>query len=101
MKNWCQHTGLTYGQTIGIGAGEMLPFLKDIPLGYRPKKNMGAAFRQLSTNIINRKSGKDILLSPNYPRLLWKIQASLMVWYPRAKSNGLKKKELYRQIKLS
>lgn len=39
MKNWCRATGLTWGQAVGVGAGEMLPFLKDIPLGHGPNKN--------------------------------------------------------------
>lgn len=94
MKNWCKSTGLIYGQTLGVGAGEMLPFLKDIPLGHGPNKNIGIALQKLSQNIMSLNQGDDLFLSPNWSRFLWKIQASLCVWYPRAKKNGLKKKEL-------
>lgn len=98
MKNWCKATGLTYGQTLGIGAGEMLPFFKDIPLGHGPNKNIGIAFQKLSCNVLSLKKEKDIFISPNWPRFLWKIQASLYVWYPRAKKNRLKRKELKNKV---
>lgn len=94
MKNWCKAAGLTYGQTLGIGAGEMLPFLKDIPLGHGPNKNIGIALQKFSCNILSLNKGNDLFISPNWPRFLWKIQASLSVWYPRAKKNGLKRKNL-------
>ncbi len=94
MKNWCKAAGLIYGQTLGVGAGEMLPFLKDIPLGYGPNKNIGIALQKLSQNILSLNQGEDLFIAPNWPRFLWKIQASLCFWYPRAKKNGLKKKEL-------
>lgn len=94
IKNWCKATGLTYGQTLGVGAGEMLPFLKDIPLGHGPNKNIGIAFQKLVCNILSLSKGEDLFISPNWPRFLWKIQASLFVWYPRAKKNGLKRKEI-------
>ncbi len=98
MKNWCKATGLTWGQAVGVGAGEMLPFLKDIPLGHGPNKNIGMACRELACNIMAFSSGEDLFISPNWPRFLWRIQASLSVWYPRAKKNGLKRKNLFEQI---
>ncbi len=94
MKNWCKAAGLIYGQTLGVGAGEMLPFLKDIPLGYGPNKNIGIALQKLSQNILSLNQGEDLFIAPNWSRFLWKIQASLCFWYPRAKKNGLKRKEL-------
>ena len=98
MKNWCNAMGLTWGQGIGIGAGEMLPFLKDIPLGHGPNKNIGRSFKELACNITALDGGKDLFISPNWPRLLWKIQASLLYFYPLAKKNGLKKKDLFEQV---
>lgn len=94
MKNWCKAAGLIYGQTVGVGAGEMLPFLKNIPLGHGPNKSIGIAFQKLSCNILSLNKGKDLFISPDWPRFLWKIQSSLDFWYPRAKKNGLKRKEL-------
>ena len=94
MKNWCKAAGLIYGQTLGVGAREMLPFLKDIPLGYGPNKNIGIALQKLSQNILSLNQGEDLFIAPNWPQFLWKIQASLCFWYPRAKKNGLKREEL-------
>lgn len=94
IKNWCKATGLNYGQTVGIGAGEMLPFIKDIPLGYGPNKNLGIALRELSCNVLSLNQGEDIFISPNWPRFLWRIMSSLYCWYPRAKKNGLTGKRL-------
>lgn len=98
MRNWCKATGLTYCQTLGIGAGEMLPFFKDVPLGHGPNKNIGIALQKLSHNILSLNQGEDLFISPNWPRFLWKIQASLCFWYPRAKKNGLKKNELKNKV---
>ncbi len=99
MKNWCKAAGLTYGQTLGIGAGEMLPFLKDIPLGHGPNKNIGIALQKLSRNILSLRQGNDIFISPNWPRFLWKIASTYSFWYPQAKKNGLKRKRLKEKAK--
>lgn len=98
MQNWCKATGLTYGQTLGIGAGEMLPFFKDVPLGHGPNKNIGIALQRLSQNILSMNQREDLFISPNWPRFLWKIQAALCFWYPRAKKNGLKREELKNKV---
>lgn len=90
MKNWCRISGIVYGQSIGVGAGEMLPFLRDIPLGHGPNRNIGMAFRKLADNILSLKSEEDLFVLPNWPRFLWRIQASLLVWYPRARKNGVR-----------
>lgn len=99
MRNWCKAVGLTYGQTLGIGAGEMLPFFKDIPLGVGPNKNIGIAFQELSHNILCLSQGEDIFTSPNWPRFLWKIVSSYSFWYPKAKKNGLKRRRLIQTVK--
>ena len=100
MKNWSKKVNVIWGQAMGVGAGEMIPFIKDVPLGHGPNKNMGTALKNLSLNIINKNTGTDMYVSPNWPRLLWKIQASLFVWYPRAKKNGLSKKDLFEKASI-
>lgn len=94
MKIWCAATGTTWGQAIGAGAGEMLPFISEISLGHEPNKNLGYAIKCLVNNLLNKKTGTDILFSPNWPRALWRIQSTLFVWYPRAKQNGLKLRDI-------
>ncbi len=96
MKNWCASANLNWGQGIGIGAGEMLPFIADVPLKHGPNKSVGYAIGDLAANLLNRQSGKDRFISPNWPRFLWRIQSTKFFWMPRAKSNRLKKQDLYR-----
>lgn len=98
MKLWCEAAHLTWGQAIGVGAGEMLPLVKNIPLGYGPNKNIGNAIKTLSKNITTAESGTDIFISPNWPRFLWRFQGSIMFWYPRAKANGLNMRKMRRRI---
>ena len=97
MKLWCDAAGLKWGQAIGVGAGEMMSFIADVPLGHGPNKNIGIAVKRLSNNLLSRKSGEDIFISPNWPRFLWRIQASLFFWHPRARKNGLKIRDLKRK----
>ena len=72
----------------------LFQIFKDVPLGHGPNKNVGIALHKLSQNILSLNQGEDLFISPNWPRFLWKIQASLCFWYPRAKKNRLKRKEL-------
>lgn len=99
IKNWCAAADLNWGQGVGIGAGEMLPFTAHVPLKHGPNKNIGNAISSLAANIRNRKSGKDRFVSPNWPRFLWRMQSTKFFWIPRARSNRLKKQDLYRRVK--
>lgn len=93
-KHWCAACGAEWGQALGAGAGEMLPFLTSVPLGHGPNKNLGRAIQSLAENIRNRRSGEDMLISPNYPRFLWRVQGTYFVWHSRARKNGVKPREL-------
>lgn len=97
MKNWCNAVQLKWGQGIGIGAGEMQPAIRNVPAGHGPNKSIGNALKSLADHINNCKSGKDILVSPNFPRFLWK-KAGNIFWYQQAKENGLRRKDLYIKI---
>lgn len=94
MRNWCRKTGVSWGQGIAMGAGEMLPFIRNIPLGHGPNKNLGRAMDALTSHILTLSDGEDIYFSPNFPRLLWKLQAH-QFWYSRGKANGVKRKMLF------
>lgn len=97
MKNWCCSVNLKWGQGLGIGAGEMQPFIRNIPAGHGPNKSIGSALKKLADNINNRKSGDDMFVSPNFPRFLWKKSGNRF-WYRQAKENGLKIKDLYKRM---
>lgn len=98
MKHWCKSVHAIWGQAIGVGAGEMIPFISNIPLGHGPNKNLGKAIHDMSFNILNKKSGKDIYVSPNWIRYVWRLQSTLLVWYPRARKNGLHFKDLFKKV---
>ncbi|GMG96509.1 hypothetical protein [Tepidimicrobium xylanilyticum] len=94
IKNWCKKAGLGWGQGIGVGAGGMLTAVKNVPIGHGPKKNLGLAFEKLARNILKGSSGEDIFITPNFPRILYKLAAE-MGWRKAVKSNGLKRKDLF------
>lgn len=98
MKNWCLRAGGVWGQGVGVGGGEMLPFLTDIPLGHGPNKDFGNALKRLADNAVNGRAEADIYASPNWFRFLWRIEATFSVWLPRAKMNKVKLRELFRKI---
>lgn len=98
IKNWCKRTGVIFGQALGNGAGEMLPLVSNIPMGYGPNKNIGDALKKLSSNIVNNCGGETMYVVPNWPRLLWRIQSTISVWHPRAKANGIKRKEIRKRL---
>lgn len=94
MENWCERAGLKWGQGVGIGAGGMIQSVKNVPLGYGPKKNLGTVFNQLVNNILNRTSGENIFITANFPRIMYKIAAE-MGWRKAIKANGLRRKDLH------
>jgi hypothetical protein len=93
MKHWCTKTGLLWGQGLGIGAGGMLISTKNIPIGNGPKKNLGNALKTFSFNILNQKSGENIMITANFPRIAYKLAAEAG-WRQRIKMNGLQVKDI-------
>lgn len=94
MENWCFKAGLKWGQGIGIGAGAMLPEIKNVPIEHGPKKNLGKALKQLASNILNVHSEENIFITANFPRFLYKFSAQIG-WQKDIKKNGLKRKDLF------
>lgn len=96
IETWCKKAELVWGQGGGVGAGEMLGSLQSVPIGHGPKKNLGRALEALAKNILNRTSGGNLFISPNFPRFAFKLCAHIM-WKSQAKANGLTKKDLLKQ----
>lgn len=94
VKNWCVRSGLRWGQGIGIGGGGMLPGLQSVPAGKGPRKNVSVAINQLSEHITVGTSTEDIYVSPNIPRIAYKMCAE-MEWRQQIKANGLSEKDLF------
>lgn len=97
LKNWCQRSGLRFGQGLGHGAGEMLASNDKIPLGHGPLKNLGKAMNILANNINSKSSGELMLVNPNFPRFAWQFAGTHFFWNAEAKKNGLKKKDILRR----
>ncbi|MGL6120796.1 MAG: hypothetical protein ACRC0V_09850, partial [Fusobacteriaceae bacterium] len=75
MQVWCEKSSMIWGQGIGIGAGGMIIYIKKVPLGRGPKKNLGVALRRLAKNILNCASEENIYITANIPRFLYKFVA--------------------------
>ena len=96
IKNWCEKVKARWGQGIGVGAGELLPYLKKYPLGQGPLKNLGKVLDEFSANIITLKSDEDIYINPNWLKSLYFFQGSIS-WILKGRKNNLRVRELFRK----
>jgi len=96
MKNWCKKVNAKWGQGIGIGSGELLPYLKKFKLGQGPLKNLEKILNRFSRNILTLNSDKNIYINPNWPKILYFIQGSFS-WILKARKNNLKIQELFKK----
>ena len=96
MKNWCKKVNAKWGQGIGIGSGELLPYLKKFKLGQGPLKNLEKILNRLSRNILTLNSDKNIYINPNWPKSLYFIQGFIS-WILKARKNNLKIRELFKK----
>ena len=96
IKNWCEKIKAAWGQGIGVGAGELLPYLKKYKLGQGPLKNLGKVLDKFSTNILTLKSDKDIYINPNWLKSLYFFQATIS-WILKGRKNNLRVRELFRK----
>ena len=97
VKTWCEKCGYTYGGGVAIGAGEMIgSVITSTDKG--PAKNAAEALNKLSTAIDEIKDIDDIYADAyRFPRALYMFAAG-SGWPMAAKKNGLKRKDLYRQV---
>ena len=96
MKNWCEKVQAKWGQGVGVGAGELLPYLKKCKLGKGPLKNLGGALEKFSDNILTLKSDENIYINQNWLRILYFVQGSIS-WVLKARKNNLRVKDLFRK----
>ena len=96
IKNWCEKVNARWGQGIGVGAGELLPYLKKYPLGQGPLKNLGKVLNKFSANILTLKSDKDIYVNPNWLKSLYFFQGTIS-WILKGRKNNLRVRELFRK----
>ena len=97
IRCWSKKVNAQWGQGIGVGGGELLSHLKKVPLGNGPLKNLGITLEKFSKNILLLKSNEDIYINPNYPRILYFLQANIS-WFIVARKNKLKFRDLFKKI---
>ena len=98
MKCGCKKMNIKWAQGIGIGAGEMMGGLRNVPMGKGPNTNLGLALDNLAKNINENKSGDDIFTTPSmFPRFAFRLAANRF-WISKANRNGLKKRDLNKCI---
>ena len=97
VKTWCEKCGYTYGGGVAIGAGEMIgSIITSTDKG--PAKNAAQALDRLSSAINDLEDIEDIYADASgFPRALYMFAAD-SGWPKGAKQNGLKRKDLYRQV---
>ena len=96
MKNWCKKVNAKWGQGIGIGSGELLPYLKKFKLGQGPLKNLEKILNRFSRNILTLNNDKNIYINPNWPKSLYFIQGSIS-WILKARKHNIKIRELFKK----
>ncbi|MCR5226558.1 MAG: hypothetical protein K6E27_05040 [Eubacterium sp.] len=99
VKTWSEACGYEYGGGVAIGAGEMLNnFVDPKSSGKGPGKNVTNGLDELAGNIMSTNNQEDIYAECNgFPRSLYMMAANSS-WPLDAKKNGLKKKDLLRQL---
>lgn len=97
VENWCKRCSFRFGMAIGHGAGEMLSYFDQVPLGKGPLKNLGSAMSQLSNAILTSSSAESLFIQPNFPRMLWRLSSTHFFWHRQAKQYGLRPKDLRKQ----
>ena len=99
VKTWCETCGSEYCGGLAIGAGEMLKMMmlsKDIEQG--PSKNMAEGVKKIASAINAGQVMDDVYADVHkFSRGMY-IFAANASWPMDAKKNGLKKKDLLRQL---
>ena len=98
-KKWCAKMNFEYCGGLGASAGELLGALaRGIPLAKGPGKNTAEGLDKLAEAINNHASVNDIFVEPfMFPRRLYILIANRN-WNNLARKNGIRPKDLYRQL---
>lgn len=99
IKKWCSKCGYKYGGAVAAGAGEMIGMMMNTPGADKsPARNTSRALQELGDAVSASSSIKNIYANAfMFPRFLYMIAAN-SGWPRSGKLNGLKKKDLMRQM---
>lgn len=100
VMNFCKRAGLSFGQGIGIGTGEMQGQMlqQGMPLGKAVLTNLGKTMSIFIHNIEERKSAPSLYVRPNFSWRGFQFMAHHTFWNSQAKANGLSKKDMNRRM---
>lgn len=97
LAHFCHRAGLTWGGGLGIGGGPFLHGMAGASWKSGPKRPVYAGMQKLAQAVRNGESlEEDLLVTPAIPRRIY-MAAANHSWVTEAKSNGLKKKDLYKK----
>ena len=105
MKHWADRCGFSFGKALGVGGGGMINYIKTVPEGHGPKKNLTRGLKEIAEDIAQMKtndtndntvSDRIRVFELNYPAWAYKWQGEYG-WRLSAKKNGLKRKDLDKQ----
>jgi len=94
LENWCIKSNVRWGQGVGIGGGGMMSMLNGTSGEKGPMKNIVTALKELANHIQEEESAENLYVSPQFPRILYKMAAE-MGWRLQIRANGLKRKDLF------
>lgn len=95
LENWCLKSGMTWQGGLGIGGGEMLASMPDLPIDKGPKKIFGKNLIEFSDCIKNGEVYNTKNIDPAFPKSVYKAMVNIG-FRMSVKKNGLKLKDLYR-----
>ena len=99
LANFSAALGLRWSGGVGIGTGEMIGSLKDVPLDASIRRPVTHALRALAEAIAagpDGRLGENLFVHHRLPAFIYKL-AGEAGWRKQAKQNGLKRRDLFLQ----
>lgn len=99
VRQWCGSVGFLYCGGLGVSAGELVGGLMDLlPFGKGPLYNIDTQIDRLALAIDAGEYRGEFFRGPgNFPRWLY-IQIANRNWNRTARRNGIRPRDLYRQL---
>jgi hypothetical protein len=97
IAHWCEAAGLEWRGGIGLGTGEMIGGLKNVPPQAGIRKPVIGAIRKIAEAVAAGDEGRltePVFAQHAFPWILYKV-AGEAGWRSQAKANGLKPRALY------
>ena len=99
VRQWCSKMGFAYCGGLGVSAGELLGVLIEaLPFAFGPAKKVFEGLNLLACAVDSGQAAEEIYAEPyHFPRSLY-IHIANTNWSRTAKKNGIRPKDLYRQL---